>query len=189
MFLFDFSLFCFSLQTNDTTNTILDLAKAPPKVFELMKQLYFKYTKEKLYDTKLKRGEQESGPDCKAGNFSDFVKTRDTQCQVAMLQEVVSGMKSLVDFKAECENIKKRQNAQRQFLRDTGCESWEEATRKFPLHTSLEAMDRFHGVNFQRGAPHVWSDHVKAAKQYRENQGMMVLKRVKYFKYNLWMFF
>ena len=92
-----------------------------------------------------------------------------------MLQEVVAGKKSLTEFADERLDIKRRQNTQKQFLRETGCQSWEMAEERYPIHTSREAVDRFLGINFKKGAPHSWNEHIKGAKQHKETQGMIIL--------------
>ena len=159
------------------TNTIFNLAEAPDNIYELLQQLYKKYAVGGLKDLTLKSSEKSSGaPVCKPGHFKDFVKIKDKVCQAVMLREVVAGKKTLKEFSDECLDIKRRQNTQGQFLRETGCQSWEEAEERYPIHTSLEAVDRFHGVNFKKGAPHAWNEHVKGAKQHKEAQGMIILE-------------
>ena len=140
----------------------------------MIDQVFKKYISGNLVS--LKRKEHDDGPDCKPGNFQDWVKIEDEGCKETMLQELLSGKKTFKEFSDESKLIKRRQNVQKQFLRDTECRSWEEAEQRYPLHTTVEALDRFGGINFQRGTHQVWSDHVTAAKLYSKSKGMMIFK-------------
>ena len=81
------------------------------------------------------------------------VRGLDTPTIHQLLCEVVSEEKSIPEMTAECIKIKRMRDVQQSFILQTGSSSWEEATLKYPAHTTPEALDEFLCVAFQPKSP------------------------------------
>ena len=146
-------------QDNYLPTTILSLAGLPDDLYELLMEVFSKYAMAGLKDSKKLSNRQleNQGADCKPSNFSDFVQIVGSDCQHNLLQELIDGECGMKEFISECAAIKPRQKTQEQFVRQTNSGSWKNAETKYPAHTTVNAIDRFTGINFKRAALEVWN--------------------------------
>ena len=132
--------------------------------------VFTKYNAGKIKGQKLKISELASGGDLKVHHLKSFAQIADPQCQLELLKELQRGQFTLDQFRTEARKVKGRQDCQRQFCRQVGVSTWQMATEEFPQHTSVEAMDRFHGISFKKRLPEVWTSHIRSAKKFKEDE-------------------
>ena len=105
------------------------------KVFSL-------YSTGEIKGQTVKRGTLGRKLDLKGSNFK-HARGLDTALFHQLLSEVASTEKSVAEMTAECVKVKRLRDVQQSFMLQTGSSSWEEATSKYPSHTTPEALDEF----------------------------------------------
>ena len=160
-------------QDNYLPTTVLSLSGLPDDLYELLMEVFSKYAMAGLKDSKKLSNRQleNQGADCKPSNISDFVQIVDSDCQHNPLQELIDGECSMKEFISECAAIKRRQKTQEQSVRQTNSRSWKNAEKRYPAHTTVNAIDRFTGINFKRAVPEIWNFYVASAKKFKQGQG------------------
>ena len=178
-------MICFSLffvlsfyilpQKNSLSTTVFKLAALDEALFEALVEVFQQFEERGLKSQKrLKTSVLAEGgkADMKPHNFLSFVQIHDEEVKGMLLHELSSGKISIPEFSKECGLVAKRQVAQKAFLKELGEQSWEAAERRYPLHTSPEALDRFSGVNLKERRPVTWTNFVKSARESRDKTGM-----------------
>ena len=141
------------------------MAVLPEDVYNALDGVFTTYSAGKLKGQKLKISELLSGGDLKVHHLKSFAQIADPRCQLEFLKEFQRGQYTLDQFKMEAHKVKGRQECQHQFCRQVGVSTWKQATEEFPQHTSVQVMDRFHGISFRKRLPEVWTSHIRSFQQ------------------------
>jgi len=149
----DILTMCLQVRTLDDA-CVFFLASLPKETFTVAEKVFNLFSTGQLKGQSAKRGTLGRKLDLKGSNFK-HVRGLDTPTIHQLLCEVVSEEKSIPEMTAECIKIKRMCDVQQSFILQTGSSSWEEATLKYPAHTTpdLEALDEFLCVAFQPKSP------------------------------------
>ena len=128
------------------------LASLPKETFAVAEKVFNLFSTGEIKGQSAKRGTLGRKLDLKGSNFK-HVRGLDASTIHQILCEVMSKDKSIPEMTAECIKVKRMRDLQQSFILQTGSSSWEEATLKYPAHTTPEALDEFLCVAFQPKSP------------------------------------
>ena len=128
------------------------LASLPKETFTVAKQVFELYSMGEIKGQSAKRGTLGKKIDLKGSNFK-HARGLDMTLVHQLLCEVASQEKSIAEMTAECVKVKRLRDLQQSFMLQTGSSSWEEATSKYPAHTTPEALDEFACISFPSKSP------------------------------------
>ena len=121
------------------------LASLPKETFAVAEKVFNLFSTGEIKGQSAKRGTLGRKLDLKGSNFK-HVRGLDASTIHQVLCEVMSKDKSIPEMTAECIKVKRMRDLQQSFILQS---SWEEATSKYPAHTTPEALDEFLCVAFQ----------------------------------------
>ena len=128
------------------------LASLPKEMFMAAEEVFNLYSTGGIKGQVAKRGTLGKKLDLKGSNFK-HARGIDVTTLHQLLGEVARQEKSITEMAAECVKVKRLRDLHHSFMLQMGSSSWEEATTKYPGHTTPEALDEFLCVPFSPKSP------------------------------------
>ena len=128
---------------------IFFLSSLPCDTYNIVSKIFKAHAEGKLKDQVIPRSKKgiKSMPDLKGSTFKVF-RGLDFSVLHRLLQEVMDNNLSIKEAVVQCSDVKSIQKIQQGFIRAMNMQSWDEATEKYPQHTTSEALEPFKHLDF-----------------------------------------
>ena len=133
---------------------IFFLASLPMRSFEKVKTIYQLHSEGKLNTTVRSKSQRgiTSIPDLKGSSFKPF-RALDEETVYQILSDVAEKKYTFLAAVTKCKDIKALKKIQTSFVSLTRCHDWDEAVEKYPDYTTVQMLEPFKKLQFNKQAP------------------------------------
>ena len=137
-------------------------------VWDMAVQVMDLFEQGRLKGQKINLGSLRSKPEFKQHHLI-AIRTLPISDQIQILEQVINKEVTLSDMKAILADTKNMQVLKTSFSKLTNCDSWENATQKYPLYANDTQLKRFMSCNVKKGIPKSFEEFCQRAKLSSEN--------------------